>query len=269
MPPTPRSPRAIEEAVAWLHEVDARFSPFREDSEIRRLDRGELALDDCHPDVRDVLRACDDLRTATGGAFDARGHRSGRPARPLRLREGLGGRRGRRPAGRRRRALVRDQRRRRHRRPGRAGAGRAWRVGHPPSGRRRPGRGGPRSSRGRAVATSGLYERGGHIRDPRTGRVPGRLRQRDRRRADARRAPTPTRRRRSRWARRPGRVRGRPGCGVLAIDRWRASPRGRTSSTALLRSDRPAAVAGFRLASGWRVQRGSNDVSPRPPGDHR
>jgi thiamine biosynthesis lipoprotein len=25
----------------------------------------------------------------------------------------------------------------------------------------------------RAVATSGLYERGGHVRDPRTGRLPG------------------------------------------------------------------------------------------------
>ncbi len=66
--------RALEEVVAWLHEVDARFSPFRESSEIRRLDRGEMALDDCHPDVRHVLRTCDDLRAATGGAFDAGGH---------------------------------------------------------------------------------------------------------------------------------------------------------------------------------------------------
>ena len=73
-PADPAIARAIEEAVAWLHEVDARFSPFRETSEIRRLDRGELALDDCHPDVRHVLRACEDLREATGGAFDVRGH---------------------------------------------------------------------------------------------------------------------------------------------------------------------------------------------------
>jgi hypothetical protein len=66
---------AIEAAVAWLRDVDGRFSVYREDSEIRRLDRGELALDDCHPDVRHVLRSCDDLRIATEGAFDARRHR--------------------------------------------------------------------------------------------------------------------------------------------------------------------------------------------------
>src|SRR5579871_224853 len=56
----------------WFREVDARFSTYKEDSEISRLNRGELAVRDCHPDVRWVLARCDELREATGGFFDAR-----------------------------------------------------------------------------------------------------------------------------------------------------------------------------------------------------
>jgi FAD:protein FMN transferase len=56
----------------WFREVDARFSTFKADSEISRLNRGELAVRDCHPDVRWVLARCDELREETGGFFDAR-----------------------------------------------------------------------------------------------------------------------------------------------------------------------------------------------------
>jgi thiamine biosynthesis lipoprotein len=56
----------------WLRVVDARFSTYKPESEISRLNRGELALADCHPDVRAVLARCDELREATGGYFDAR-----------------------------------------------------------------------------------------------------------------------------------------------------------------------------------------------------
>ena len=63
---------AIEAAVAWLHWVDATFSTYRADSEISRLDRGELAEEDCHPEVRAVLARCEALRRETGGYFDAR-----------------------------------------------------------------------------------------------------------------------------------------------------------------------------------------------------
>src|SRR5580693_6157740 len=57
---------------AWLREVDERFSTYKAGSEISRLNRGELAVADCHPDVRAVLARCDELREATGGYFDAR-----------------------------------------------------------------------------------------------------------------------------------------------------------------------------------------------------
>jgi FAD:protein FMN transferase len=57
---------------AWLREVDERFSTYKPGSEISRLNRGELAVADCHPDVRAVLARCDELREETGGYFDAR-----------------------------------------------------------------------------------------------------------------------------------------------------------------------------------------------------
>ena len=34
----------VDEVFAWFREVDARFSTYKEDSEISRLNRGELAL---------------------------------------------------------------------------------------------------------------------------------------------------------------------------------------------------------------------------------
>ena len=80
---------------------------------------------------------------------------------------------------------------------------------------RRAGCRSPRSSAiaGLAVATSGLYERGGHIRDPHTGRVPDELAERDRRRPD----PRPRGRVRHRRVRDGGagrRVGGAPGRGT-------------------------------------------------------
>ena len=63
---------AVETAMAWLHDADARFSTYREDSEIRRLDRGELLVADASADVREVLERCVALREETGGFFDVR-----------------------------------------------------------------------------------------------------------------------------------------------------------------------------------------------------
>src|SRR4051812_31768614 len=63
---------AFAAVTRWLHDVDARFSTYREDSEISRLDRGELSVADASDDVLAVLRRCADLRRRTGGAFDER-----------------------------------------------------------------------------------------------------------------------------------------------------------------------------------------------------
>jgi len=63
---------ALDTMFAWLHFVDETFSTYKDDSEVSRLARGELALEDAHSDVRWVLERCDELRDATGGYFDAR-----------------------------------------------------------------------------------------------------------------------------------------------------------------------------------------------------
>jgi len=63
---------SIDRVVADLHWVDATFSTYKPDSEISRLDRGELTTSDCHPLVREVLALCDQLHSETGGYFDAR-----------------------------------------------------------------------------------------------------------------------------------------------------------------------------------------------------
>lgn len=62
---------AIAAAVAWLHDADRRFSTYRADSEVRRLGRGGIAVDEASPDLVEVLAACDAVRIASGGAFDA------------------------------------------------------------------------------------------------------------------------------------------------------------------------------------------------------
>lgn len=61
---------AWQQALAELRWVDAVFSTWRADSEVSRLGRGELTVDECHPTVAEVLRLGDDARLASGGAFD-------------------------------------------------------------------------------------------------------------------------------------------------------------------------------------------------------
>jgi FAD:protein FMN transferase len=62
----------LDEVFAWLRWVDDTFSTYSAASEISRLNRGELALADAHPEVEAVLARCDELREETGGYFDAR-----------------------------------------------------------------------------------------------------------------------------------------------------------------------------------------------------
>ena len=63
---------AADRFFAEIGLLEAKFSRFRHDSEVMRLERGELALDDASPQVREVLVRCEALRSSTGGAFDHR-----------------------------------------------------------------------------------------------------------------------------------------------------------------------------------------------------
>lgn len=62
--------RAWQEALAELRWVDAVFSTWRADSQVSRLGRGELTVDECDEAVAEVLRLGDDARISSDGAFD-------------------------------------------------------------------------------------------------------------------------------------------------------------------------------------------------------
>ena len=153
---------AVDRAFAWLREVDARFSPFRPDSEVCRLDRGELDPADVSADLAHVLDLCAHYERATGGAFSARV--PGRPLDPCAVVKGWAVQRAAdllAGAGATSFAVNAGG--------DVATAGGPWRVGlrHPLD---------PTAFSAvltvtdRAVATSARYERGDHILDARTGR---------------------------------------------------------------------------------------------------
>jgi thiamine biosynthesis lipoprotein len=56
--------------VDSLQEADRVFSTYRDDSEISRINRAELELDDACDAVREVLALADCATQASGGAFD-------------------------------------------------------------------------------------------------------------------------------------------------------------------------------------------------------
>ena len=157
---------AVTDAFAWLHDVDARFSTYKVDSEVSRYGRGELAAGDLSGDLDEVLDLCAYYEHLSGGAFSARlpGHSldpsavvkgwAVQRAADMLKAEGVttfclnaGG------------DVVTA---------GEPEPGRAWRVGvrHPEQ---------PLAvcavleSRNGAIATSAAYERGSHILDGRDG----------------------------------------------------------------------------------------------------
>jgi len=54
----------------WMREVDERFSTYKPDSEVCRLDRGELAVADASSYLREVLDTCATMWRDTDGFFD-------------------------------------------------------------------------------------------------------------------------------------------------------------------------------------------------------
>ena len=61
---------ALDAAFAVLHEADERFSTYRPDSELRRLERGEVADDALSADMREVLEIAARAHEESGGVFD-------------------------------------------------------------------------------------------------------------------------------------------------------------------------------------------------------
>ena len=155
----------LAEAVALLHRLDALCSTYRPGSEVSRVARGELALSGADPDVQRAAELCDQAHTLTGGWFDARAGGSFDPSGVV---KGW--------AVERVALLLRAAGTDRHSvngggdvAIGRGPAeGRPWRVGVADP--HRPGRLlAALEVEDAGVATSGIAERAGHVRDPRTG----------------------------------------------------------------------------------------------------
>ncbi|MDA8291426.1 MAG: FAD:protein FMN transferase [Actinomycetota bacterium] len=157
--------RRLARARAVLHRADAVFSTWKRESPVSRLRRGEVSLEETPPDVREVLELCASARDATGGWFDPwampggvdpTGYVKGwaaQKALDALVGSGVTG------------ALVNA-------------AGDIACSGSPsPGGPWRIAVADPSSRAGivavaevtRSIATSGTYERGAHLVDPRTG----------------------------------------------------------------------------------------------------
>jgi len=159
---------AWAEALAALRDVDRVFSTYRSDSFVARLARDELTVEDCPPEVAEVLALGELARLQSHGAFDVR---RGGLLDPSGVVKGWAVERAAHPL----RAL-----------PGTdvclsAGGDLVCHVAGPDSPDWRIGLEDPHDPtrvvavvpvRTGAVATSGLAHRGGHVVDARTGAVP-------------------------------------------------------------------------------------------------
>ncbi|MDN0196115.1 FAD:protein FMN transferase [Streptomyces sp. S.PNR 29] len=161
---------ALAEAIAGLHRVDEVFSTYRDDSQVSRLARGELTVEDCDPEVAEVLELGAEAERLSDGWFSTsyegrldptgivKGWSAERAARRLAAVPGVTG--------------VSVNGGGDVQLLGTPGPQRPWRVGV--SDPLRPGGlAAVVSASGTselAVATSGTAERGTHIVDPRTGR---------------------------------------------------------------------------------------------------
>lgn len=156
---------AIADVCTWLHRVDRVFSTYRDDSEICRIQRGELAVADADPDVAVVLDECARLQRQTAGYFTAV---YAAKLDPTGFVKGW--------AIERASAMLRAHGSRNHavngggdvQAAGEAAPGQPWRIGiTDPHGRARVRD--VVSGRDFAVATSGVAERGAHIINPFSG----------------------------------------------------------------------------------------------------
>jgi thiamine biosynthesis lipoprotein len=164
---------ALAEAVAWLHEVDATFSTYREDSVVSRVARGELALAECPPQVQEVFALCEQVSQESKGYFSIRAGQDG-ALDPSGMVKGW--------AIERASDLLAAHGSRNHsvngggdiQMEGESAPGQPWRIGiTDPHDRQRVLT--VVAGRDLAVATSGVAERGAHILDPHTGLPPGEL----------------------------------------------------------------------------------------------
>lgn len=66
----PIDARVLDDLFAWFRRVDDLFSTWKSETEISRIANGELEPCEAQPEVQAVLVACAELKRDTNGAFD-------------------------------------------------------------------------------------------------------------------------------------------------------------------------------------------------------
>jgi thiamine biosynthesis lipoprotein len=61
---------ALESVFAHFVDVDQRFSTYKHDSEISRINRGEITLEEASDEMLEIFKLADDTRMQTAGYFD-------------------------------------------------------------------------------------------------------------------------------------------------------------------------------------------------------
>jgi FAD:protein FMN transferase len=61
---------AADKVEKFFHKVDKDLSTYKSDSEVSRIRRGEIEVDDASDDVKEVWKLCEHARELTLGAFD-------------------------------------------------------------------------------------------------------------------------------------------------------------------------------------------------------
>lgn len=62
----------LEEAFAYLTQVDQRFSTYKDDSEISKINRGEIVLEHSSKEMQEILALAEKTKQETNGYFDIR-----------------------------------------------------------------------------------------------------------------------------------------------------------------------------------------------------
>ena len=60
----------FEEVYGYFDSVDQKFSTFKKDSEISKINRGEIKLNEYSNEMAEVLRLCEQTKSSTNGYFD-------------------------------------------------------------------------------------------------------------------------------------------------------------------------------------------------------
>ncbi len=60
----------LENVFSYFRRIDEQFSPFKETSEVSRLNSGLITEEECSADLKAILKLCEETRLITNGYFD-------------------------------------------------------------------------------------------------------------------------------------------------------------------------------------------------------